>query len=160
MKHDGDIEAAEEAQLLAIIREIFVERMPFNRALGIEVLSLHHDQPELRFAMRPDLVGNYVRNMLHGGVTSAVHDITGGLVAFLGVQRKLRGKPIDEVLERFARISTIDLRVDYLLPGTGTSFLARGYPLRTGNKVAVARMELFNDGGELISVGTGAYTVS
>ncbi|MEW6164577.1 MAG: thioesterase family protein [Pseudomonadota bacterium] len=160
MKRSAATEAAEEAKLLASIRESFVERMPFNRILGIEVLSLHHDRPELRFAMRPELVGNYVRNILHGGVISSVLDVTGGLVAFLGVQQKLKGKPVAEVLERFARIGTIDLRIDYLRPGQGEWFLARGFPLRTGNKVAVTRMELFNDRDELISVGTAAYTVS
>ncbi len=160
MKRTAAQEAAEEAKLLAMIRESFVERMPFNRVLGIDVLSLHHDRPELRFEMRPELVGNYVRNILHGGVTASVLDVTGGLVAFLGVQQKLKGKPLDEVLERFERIGTIDLRVDYLRPGTGQWFLARGFPLRTGNKVAVTRMELFNDSDELIAVGTAAYTVS
>jgi uncharacterized protein (TIGR00369 family) len=160
VKKSAAQEAAEEAKLLAMIRESFVERMPFNRVLGIDVLSLHHDRPELRFEMRPELVGNYMRNILHGGVTASVLDVTGGLVAFLGVQQKLKGKPLDEVLERFERIGTIDLRVDYLRPGTGRWFLARGFPLRTGNKVAVTRMELFNDGDELIAVGTAAYTVS
>ena len=160
MKKTAEQEAAEEAKLLAMIRESFVERMPFNRILGIDVLSLHHDRPELRFEMRPELVGNYVRNILHGGVISSVLDVTGGLVAFLGVQQKLKGKPLAEVLERFSRIGTIDLRVDYLRPGNGQWFLARGFPLRTGNKVAVTRMELFNDGDEMIAVGTAAYTVS
>ena len=160
MKKPADTAADAEAQLLAIIRESFVERMPFNRILGIDVLSLHHDRPELRFEMRPELVGNYVRNILHGGVISSVLDVTGGLVAFLGVQQKLKGKPVEEVLERFARIGTIDLRIDYLRPGTGEWFVARGFPLRTGNKVAVTRMELFNDQEALIAVGTAAYTVS
>ena len=159
MKKPVDAEA-DEAALLAIIRESFVERMPFNRILGIDVLSLHHDQPELRFEMRPDLVGNYTRNMLHGGVISSVLDVTGGLVAFLGVQQKLKGKPVAEIVERFSRIGTIDLRIDYLRPGLGEWFLARGFPLRTGNKVAVTRMELFNDREDLIAVGTAAYTVS
>lgn len=160
MRKPAATESDDEAKLLAIIRESFVERMPFNRILGIEVLSLHHDRPELRFDMRPDLVGNYVRNMLHGGVISSVLDVTGGLVAFLGVQQKLKGKPVEEVLERFARIGTIDLRIDYLRPGLGEWFLARGFPLRTGNRVAVTRMELFNDKDDLIAVGTAAYTVS
>lgn len=159
MKKTADTEADETA-LLAIIRESFVERMPFNRILGIDVLSLHHERAECRFAMRPELVGNYVRNILHGGAISAALDVTGGLVAFLGVQQKLKGKPVEEILERFSRIGTIDLRVDYLRPGTGEWFLARGFPLRTGNKVAVARMELVNDKDDLIAVGTAAYTVS
>ena len=160
MKKLQDTAAAEEAKLLAIIRESFVERMPFNRMLGIDVLSLHHERAECRFSMRPELVGNYVRNILHGGVTSAVLDVTGGLVAFLGVQRKMRGKSVEEIIERFARIGTIDLRIDYLRPGQGEWFVARGFPLRTGNKVTVTRMELFNDSDELIAVGTAAYTVS
>ncbi len=149
-----------ERQLLQAAHEIFVERIPFNRVLGIEVLSLDHERPEVRFAMRPELVGNFERGMLHGGVISSVHDLTGGLVAFLGVQQKLKDKPLAERIERFSRIGTIDLRVDYLRPGIGEWFVCKGSPLRTGNKVAVAHMELFNDGGELISVATAAYTVS
>ncbi len=154
------LNAATEEELLKAIHEIFVDRIPFNRVLGIDVVSLHHDSPEVRFRMRPDLVGNFNRGMLHGGVISAVHDLTGGLVAFLGVQQKLKDRPIAERIERFARIGTIDLRVDYLRPGLGQWFTCRGRPLRTGNKVAVAHMELLNDAGELISVATAAYTVS
>jgi len=51
------------------------------------------------------------------------------------------------------------LRVDYLRPGTGKNFTAKGWILRTGNKVSVTRMELHNDQQELIAVGTGTYTV-
>ena len=65
------------------IHAIFQERIPFNKVLGLEVVSLHHDRPEFRFEMRPDLVGNYARGILHGGVISAVLDTTGGMVAFL-----------------------------------------------------------------------------
>lgn len=154
------LSAKTEEELLKAIHEIFVDRIPFNRVLGIDVVSLNHDCPEVRFEMRPELVGNYNRGMLHGGVISAVHDLTGGLVAFLGVQQKLKDRPMAERIERFGRIGTIDLRVDYLRPGLGQWFSCKGVPLRTGNKVAVAHMELFNDGGERISVATGAYTVS
>ena len=52
------------------------------------------------------------------------------------------------------------MRVDYLRPGHGEWFEAKGTILRTGNKVAVTRMELHNDSGELIAIGTGAYTVA
>ena len=154
------LSAKTEEELLKAIHEIFVDRIPFNRVLGIDVVSLNHDCPEVRFEMRPDLVGNYNRGMLHGGVISSVHDLTGGLVAFLGVQQKLKDRPMAERIERFGRIGTIDLRVDYLRPGLGQWFTCKGVPLRTGNKVAVASMELRNDTNELISVATGAYTVS
>ena len=156
MPHNKDI----EAKLLASIHEVFAEKIPFNKVLGLDVVSLANESPVLRFAMRPELVGNYMRGNLHGGVISSVIDVCGGLTAFLGLQKKLRDEPIEERLQRFARIGTIDMRVDYLRPGHGQWFEAKGTILRTGNKVAVTRMELHNDGGELIAIGTGAYTVA
>jgi uncharacterized protein (TIGR00369 family) len=62
--------------------------------------------------------------------------------------------------ERFAKIGTIDMRIDYLRPGLGDYFIATGYVLRAGNKVAVTRMELHNHERQLIAVGTGAYVVA
>ncbi|MEW5888410.1 MAG: thioesterase family protein [Pseudomonadota bacterium] len=149
-----------EAELLAAIHTIFAEKIPFNRVLGLDVASLQHDSPTLRFDMRPELVGNFIRGNLHGGVISAVLDVTGGLTAFLGLQQKLKDEPLEARIERFARIGTIDMRVDYLRPGLGKWFESKGSILRTGNKVAVTRMEMFNDSGDLIAVGTGAYTVA
>jgi uncharacterized protein (TIGR00369 family) len=149
-----------EAKLLASIHEVFAEKIPFNKVLGLDVVSLAGETPVLRFAMRPELVGNFMRGNLHGGVISSVIDVCGGLTAFLGLQKKLRDVSVEERLQRFARIGTIDMRVDYLRPGLGQWFEAKGYILRTGNKVAVTRMELHNDAGELIAIGTGAYTVA
>jgi uncharacterized protein (TIGR00369 family) len=160
MPHKRQDAAALEAKLLKAIHEIFSERIPFNKVLGLEVASLHHANPIIRFQMREQLVGNFLRGILHGGVISSVLDVTGGLVAFLGLQQKLKDEPLQARIERFARVGTIDIRIDYLRPGMGQWFEARGFPLRTGNKVAVARMELFSDAGELIAVGTGAYTIS
>ncbi|MFM5687316.1 thioesterase family protein, partial [Aeromonas caviae] len=61
--------------------------------------------------------------------------------------------------ERFARLGTIDLRVDYLRPGRGNEFIATAHIIRAGSKVAVARMELHNEEGTHIAFGTGTYLV-
>jgi uncharacterized protein (TIGR00369 family) len=58
-----------------------------------------------------------------------------------------------------SRVGTIDLRVDYLRPGRGDDFLATSEIMRSGNKVAVARMELYNNRDMLIAVGTGTYLI-
>lgn len=150
--------AQQQAEALVRIHEVF-SGLPFNKLLGLDIVSMDHDRPKIRFDMRPDLIGNTYQNILHGGVTSAVLDVTGGLVAFSGLVRNLANIPVDERIQRFAKVGTIDLRIDYLRPGKGKWFEATGYPLRTGNKVAVARMELHNDSGDLIAVGTGAYLV-
>ncbi len=37
--------------------------------------------------------------------------------------------------------------------------MATAYPMRAGNTVAVSRMELVDEAGEMVAVGTGTYIV-
>ena len=154
------VSTEDKAEWLERIRDIFDNKIPFNRVLGLKVHSLNMERPKIRFAMHDALVGNYIRGSLHGGVISAVIDVTGGLSAFMGLQKKLAGEPLDIKLEKFRKLGTIDLRIDYLRPGVGKMFEATGYVLRTGHKVAVTRIELKNETEQLIAVGTGAYVIA
>ena len=147
-------------ELLEIIHDLIIEKIPFNKVLGLTVESLNLDQVSVRLPMRPELVGNFMRGSLHGGVISSTLDFMGGLVAFLSVLKTMQGQSVQVMAERFAKIGTIDMRIDYLRPGLGDYFIATGYVLRTGNKVAVTRMELHNNERQLIAVGTGAYAVA
>ena len=146
-------------KLLQLLKEITEEKIPFNKLIGMKIETLYLDKIGIRFKMRPELVGNFTRGNLHGGVISSVLDVTGGMVAWTGIMKKMEGQSFDEISERFNKIGTIDIRVDYLRPGLGEYFIATGSTLRTGNKVSVTRMELHNDKGILIAVGTGSYVV-
>src|SRR5262245_19347908 len=106
------------AEILDLVHDIIVEKIPFNRLLGIQVRKLTNERVELQFAMRPELIGYYLRGALHGGVISATLDLTGGVIAFLSALKRL-DEPIEQKLERFQKLGTIDLRVDYLQPGVG-----------------------------------------
>ena len=149
-----------DEKLFGVINEMFNEKIPFNKVLGLRVAAIGYQQVKVRFDMRDELIGNYVRGTLHGGVISSVIDVTGGLAAFMGIQQKISDRDLDAKLERFGRLGTIDLRVDYLRPGIGNSFVSTGYTLRTGKRVAVSRIELINDRDDLIAVGTGSYVVA
>ena len=146
--------------MLSAIQTIFDEKIPFNNVLGLRVVSMDQAGPKVRFSMKDELIGNFKRGTLHGGVISSVIDVTGGLAAFIGVQQYLNHENLEKILESFARLSTIDLRVDYLRPGVGEHFVATGYLLRTGRKVAVIRVDLHNDKEQLIAVGTAAYAIA
>ena len=146
--------------LLSTIKNVFSELIPFNKVIGARIESIKENCPSDRFDMRPELVGNYFRGTLHGGVISSILDATGGLTAFLGAQEKLENEDFESRIDQFAKLGTIDLRIDYLRPGLGRWFIATGHILRTGNKIAVARIELHNDKNELIAVGTGAYVIA
>src|SRR5262245_2609055 len=70
---------------------------------------------KLRFDMRPELIGNPRRQILHGGVISAVLDVAAGFAVHLAVSKNRIENPD---ATHFPTIGTIDLRVDYhLRPG-------------------------------------------
>ena len=140
----------------AELRRTFEQIIPFNRVLGLRINSLDFKAPRLRFDMRPELVGNPVRQILHGGVISATLDVVGGLaIALASIARKAEETPA----RHFPDIGTIDLRIDYLRPGRGHYFVATGRVVRLGGRVAVAHMELVNDTDEQIATGSAAYIV-
>jgi acyl-coenzyme A thioesterase PaaI-like protein len=63
-------------------------------------------------------------------------------------------------LHRFAKLGTIDLRIDYLRPGVGPRFDLTAQVLRLGSRVATTRMEFLGADGKLLASGAAAYIVS
>lgn len=145
--------------LLLLIRDTYENALPFNRVLGLKISSLTETSVTLHFNMQPDLVGNFVHGILHGGVISAALDVAGGLVATAGIIRQVVDADPEAATARIARVGTIDLRIDYLRRGQGSRFTVTGSPMRTGRKVAVVRTDLKNESDVLIAVGTGTYMV-
>ena len=146
-----------KAAIEAAIGRAFEQMIPFNRVLGLKLQSLDLKAPQLRIDMRPELVGNPVRQILHGGVISATLDVVGGLAIALA---SFAAKREPSTGMQFPNIGTIDLRVDFLRPGRGKYFIATGRVVRLGGRVAVVHSELVNDTGEQIATGSGAYIVS
>jgi len=134
------------------------DMIPFNRYLGLHAESIGDEGAVVSFSMRDELIGNFQTGILHGGVISATLDVVGGMAAM--VTAALREDSIEDSIQQLRPTSTIDLRVDYLRPGAGKAFTARGFTLRAGSRVAVTRMEMHNDSGDLIAVGTGTYIYS
>jgi uncharacterized protein (TIGR00369 family) len=150
----------EQARLEAMLRDMFDHRIHFNELIGLKVASLDPAAPQLTFAMRKELVGSYVHGRLHGGMISATLDTVGGLAVTVGIAEKHADETAEEVAHRFGRVGTIDLRVDYLRPGIGQSFIATGRITRLGGRIASVQMTLENDAGVLIATGSAAYVIS
>ena len=138
----------------ALLRQVMEEYIAFNKYLGLKVESFDVQAPKLRFDMRPELVGNPSRQILHGGVISATLDVAGGFAIMLSIAGESPVTPTS-----FPNMGTIDLRVDYLRPGRGKYFIATARIVRKGSRIAVVHMELHNDEGELIATGGAAYVV-
>ena len=72
---------------------------------------------------------------------------------------RLDDHSLESLMQPIGRLGTIDMRIDFLRPGVGQEFIASARVMRAGRTVAVTRMELHNEEGVLIAVGTGAYVV-
>jgi uncharacterized protein (TIGR00369 family) len=152
--------AAEQRKLDAALTELFEQKITFNRTIGLKVLRIGPGGPQLRFDMRPELVGHYQYGRLHGGVISATLDALAGLAIMVALGEKHADESAEQVMHRFARLGTIDLRVDYLRPGLGEHFTASAEVLRLGGRVGSAQMRLVNDAGTLIATAAASYMLS
>jgi uncharacterized protein (TIGR00369 family) len=135
----------------------FMQRIPFNQVLGIQLEQLSPERVTMVLPMKDELIGNFLHGILHGGVIASLLDVAGGAMALIGAFERHHQLPSAERMTRLSKLGTIDLRIDYLRPGRGRSFTANAVLLRSGNKVAVVRSELHNDEGVLVAVGTGTY---
>jgi uncharacterized protein (TIGR00369 family) len=152
--------AAEQQRLNSALADLFERRITFNQLLGLVVESAAAQAPRLRFSMRPELIGSALHGRLHGGVISATLDAMGGFALMAAIGEKHADENTAQVLHRFGRVSTIDLRVDYLHPGVGAHFTASADVTRLGGRIGSTQMRLVNDQGTLIATGSAAYVIS
>jgi len=154
----ADIEFEDE--FIVGLKKIFEEMIVFNRLLGLKITSVQSTQVRARIDMRNELVGHYAYNRIHGGVISASLDALGGLAVLAAIGARHMNETPQQRLQRFAKLGTIDLRIDYLRPGIGEWFELRAEVMRLGSRVASTRMEFLGADGKLLSTGAGAYIVS
>ena len=149
-----------EPEFIAGLRDIFEDKIVFNRILGLKITELTPERTRARIDMRNDLVGHYSFNRVHGGVISAGLDAMGGLAVMAAIGARHMDETPSERLHRFGKLGTIDLRVDYLRPGVGEYFELRAEVMRLGSRVASTRMEFLSADGTLLSTAAAAYIVS
>jgi uncharacterized protein (TIGR00369 family) len=129
-----------DAAELKTVMESFI---PFNAFLGVRVVEANEKRVRLEVPFRPELVGDPIRPALHGGVLSALADAAGGAAVWLGIE------------DMTSRVSTIDLRIDYLRPARLEALVAEAIVVRLGNRVGVVDVRLYNAATPEVTVATG-----
>lgn len=160
-KHPPAVQAVEfEPEFVAGLKKIFEEQIAFNRVLGLKITRLDPEGVAGRITMKPELVGHFTYQRLHGGVISAGLDAMAGLAVMAALGAKHMDDAPAQRLHRFSRLGTIDLRIDYLRQAISSHFDLTAQVLRLGSRVATVRMEFRDAEGNLVSTGSAAYIVS
>lgn len=132
------------------LKQLMEEFIPFNKFLGIKVGRFLDHGLVLELPFRSELIGDPMRPALHGGVMSTLADVAGGMAVWSGLK------------DPRARVSTIDMRIDYLRPGRLETICAEGHVVRAGNRVAVTDMRLWHPSApdQTVATGKGVYNVT
>lgn len=150
---------ADAPNIQRALERLFTEKIPYCSTLGLK-FTLDGARAEVRFARADFMLGNVKYKVLHGGVTASVLDSIAG-IAILAKMAELNPKPdVLEQLKDFGRISTIDLRIDYIEPANADAFIATAEVLRVGNHVANVQMKMMAaDTGRTVAVGSAAFAI-
>ncbi len=126
-----------------VLRQLAEEWIPFNKFLQLRALRVEPSDILFEIPFREELIGDPVRRALHGGVISMLADTAGGMCVW------------SALADPRHRVSTIDLRVDYLTPGKQENLRAHATLVRLGKTVGVSDVRLFHASDEATSVATG-----
>lgn len=114
----------------------------FEYQLGVRVTRKHKDGVTCRLDLRPGLYNS--EGVLHGGVIASAADE----VAWFAIIEVLGGR---------RKMTTTELKVNYLRPIVGGHLTARGHVLKLGRILNVTRIEIFDERRKLAAHATVTY---
>ena len=148
----------ERPEFQAVLRTIFEEKIPFCRALGLK-FRIVRGRPEVTLTKQDFMLGNTKLKVLHGGVTATVLDSIAGVAILLKMVESDPKPDLATQLREFARVSTIDLRIDYLEPASADRFIATATVTRLGKRVANVQMLMHDGSGRCVAAGAAAFAL-
>lgn len=147
-----------DQEVFAGIKNYFNE-FPYNGLLGIEIEHICTQKAVIALPMEHKLIGNHLQKILHGGAIASVLDVAAAAMAMTRMFHHRRPSNFSEFEGNIRNLATIDMRVDFLRPGTSSRFVATARVLRQGSKLGVIRADLCNEDGQLVAAGTLTYWV-
>lgn len=137
-------EAAAERLTLEQINAMF-GKSPFIGFLGIRATALDYEKSEIIMTMplRPELERRNGSGQFHGGPIASFIDVAGDFAIGMMVG---------------GGVPTMNLRIDYLRPATGSLLTAKAVVRRAGKTVAVVDIDLYDEQNRLAAIGRGTYS--
>lgn len=130
------------AEISSNYTQYLLDVTPFSKLLGMTVKDIAHSEQSLtlRLPYRDDLGRVQGMKQFHGGAISALIDTAASFIVSLEIGG---GAP------------TIDLRCDYLRPGSGEYLDAMAIIRRLGGSVAFVDVTVEDAKGRLVATGRG-----
>ena len=125
----------DETILARLLRR--VDRSPFWKLLGMELIGAERGLARVRLTLRPDLQNSL--GIMHGGALGALVDSAGGLAVLTAGAD--------------GPVPTVEYSLNFLAPVEGGTVTAEGRLLRLGRRIAVSEVTVTDEAGRLIAKG-------
>ncbi|NJY62811.1 hotdog fold thioesterase [Salinimicrobium sp. CDJ15-81-2] len=131
-------------QNFELFKHVIEQNIPIHKFLGLKLLVLEKGFVRVSVPFRDEVIGDFRRNRWHGGIIATIMDSAGGIAG------GTHFKTFED------KLSTIDIRVDYLKGAEASSIIVEAKIVRFGNRILVTKMKAFQN-DELIAEGKGVY---
>ena len=124
-------------------RELFERRVSLNQYIGLHLEAAGPGWARMSIKLAPSVMNPF--DAAHGGTVCALIDSTAGSAIAAATL------PDDRI------IGTIDMQVHFLERAQGSALIAEGRVVRAGNAIAVARVDVKDDVGRTVAIGTATF---
>lgn len=134
---------------IAFYKNIFENVIPSHRFLGLKLIDVKDGWARVLMPFREEFIGDPRSKRWHGGLIALAMDSVGGAAG------------ITTLTSFEDKISTIDIRVDYLRPTKNESLIIEGEIMRNGNRIIVTKMKAYheNEPDVWVAEGRAVYNV-
>jgi uncharacterized protein (TIGR00369 family) len=130
-----------------ILKHIFEEKMPANKLLGLNILELEKNYTKIHIPFKEEFIGDYVQKRWHGGFQASIADSAGSIAA------------MTTLTDLTEKISTIDIRVDYLHGSEPKDLYAEAEIIKSGKRIVKADIKLYHKKDKIIAIARAAFSV-
>jgi len=116
--------------------------MAFEHTLSVRLTRKHRDGVTVECPLKPEFLNS--GGVLHGGAIASIAD-------------EAAWYALNHAYEAKRRMTTTELKVNYLRPIVGKKVVARAYIVRAGKKLAVTWIDLFDAQKRLSAVSIVTY---
>lgn len=124
-------------------KQVLEDIIPFHKFLGLKVVKIEEGYLKIRIPFNKILIGDPRIERWHGGVMATILDAAVGGAALTYLKH-----PHD-------KISTMDMRIDYLKGGKPKDIVAEGWVIRKGTHTFHVKMKAYHQDDSEVTLAEG-----
>ncbi|MCF6222409.1 MAG: PaaI family thioesterase [Flavobacteriaceae bacterium] len=131
----------------SLLKQAFENKMPANKYLGLKILELKAGYAKIHIPFKDEFIGDFMQKRWHGGIQASIADSAGGIVALTAMNN------IGD------KVSTIDIRVDYLNGSEPVDLFAEAEIIKNGKRIIKVDVKLYHKKERIIAIARCAFSI-